>query len=147
MTMGMLMPFKEYELVLFFVLAVVLLPGAYAPDYQTFLRQHYDNPKSNVGNHYCDTMMQRRGMTRPVCKDKNSFIHGTKKNINNVCGSRGVPYGNGLRRSRNRFSVTTCKHRGGSNRPPCRYTENTSSRLIVVRCADGRPVHFDESQI
>ncbi|XP_007443901.1 angiogenin-2-like [Python bivittatus] len=143
----MRMPLKGFEFVLFLVMAVVLLPGAYAPDYGTFLRQHYDNPKSNVGNRYCDTMMQRRGMTRPNCKAKNSFIHGTKKNINNVCGSGGLPYGNGLRRSRRQFSVTTCTHRGGSNRPPCRYSENTSQRFIVVRCAGGRPVHFDEGQI
>ncbi|XP_058039629.1 angiogenin-2-like isoform X2 [Ahaetulla prasina] len=146
-TVNMRMTFKGYELVLFFVLAVVLLPGVYAPDYQTFLKQHYNNPKSNVGNCYCDTMMERRKMTRPIYKDKNSIIHDNKKSIINVCGSGGQPYGNGLRRSRNRFSVTTCKHRGGSNYPPCSYSETTSSRLIVVRCAGRRPVYFDESQI
>ncbi|XP_060546880.1 angiogenin-2-like [Pantherophis guttatus] len=143
----MRMPFKVYELARFFFLALVLLPGAYSSNYGTFFRQHYNNPKSNIGNCYCDTMMQRRGMTRPILKDKNSFIHGTKRNIDKVCGSGGQPYGNGLRRSHNPFLVITCKHRGSSNCPPCRYSENTSSRLIVVRCAGGRPVYFDETQI
>ncbi|XP_062993026.1 ribonuclease-like [Elgaria multicarinata webbii] len=141
--------FKGYALALFGILIVVVvfLPGAYAPDYQKFITQHYDNPKSSVGKNYCNTMMQRRGMTRPECKEVNTFIHGSKKKIIAVCGKGGEPYGAGLRRSKSKFSVTTCKHTGGSKRPPCKYRENSSQRFIIVRCAGGKPVHYDEGHI
>ncbi|XP_062993025.1 angiogenin-2-like [Elgaria multicarinata webbii] len=129
------------------MVVVVFLPGAYAPDYKTFLRQHYNNPKSNVGNRYCDTMMQRRGMTKPNCKAVNSFVHASKKQLRAVCAKGGKPYGAGLRRSNSKFSVTTCKHTGGSTRPPCKYRQNNSQRYIVVRCAGGFPVHYDEGHI
>ncbi|XP_003223927.3 angiogenin-2 [Anolis carolinensis] len=141
------MHFKGAGPVLFALLAMVFIVGTYAADYKTFLRQHYDNPKSNVGKRYCDTMMKRRGMTKPMCKAVNSFVHASKKQIIAVCGKDGKPYGNGLRRSKKQFSVTTCKHQGGSTRPPCKYKENKSNRYIVVRCSRGKPVHLDKTQI
>nr|XP_060639022.1 ribonuclease-like [Anolis sagrei ordinatus] len=141
------MNFKGSGPVLFVLLAVVFIVGTYAADYQTFLRQHYDNPRSNVGNRYCNAMMQRRGMTRPQCKSVNSFVHGSKRQITDVCGRAGKPFGNNLRRSNRQFSVTTCRHIGGSTRPPCNYRENRSNRYIVIACRDRRPIHFDEGQI
>uniref|UniRef100_A0A803TL43 Ribonuclease A-domain domain-containing protein n=1 Tax=Anolis carolinensis TaxID=28377 RepID=A0A803TL43_ANOCA len=141
------MNFKGSGPVLFVLLAVVFIVGTYAADYQTFRRQHYDNPRSNVGNRYCNTMMQRRGMTRPNCKGVNSFVHGSKRQLIDVCGRGGRAFGNNLRRSNRRFSVTTCRLTGGSSRPPCNYRENRSNRFIVIACRGGRPVHFDESLI
>uniref|UniRef100_A0A8D0BQB9 Ribonuclease A-domain domain-containing protein n=1 Tax=Salvator merianae TaxID=96440 RepID=A0A8D0BQB9_SALMN len=117
--------------------------------YQKFLRQHYDNPKSNVGRNYCNAMMQRRELTKPTCKDVNSFIHEKKQDILDVCTDKGgKAYKDGLRVSLKPFSVTTCKHKGGSTRPPCEYKENKSERYIVIRCNNrNEPVHFDESII
>ncbi|XP_007442032.3 angiogenin-like [Python bivittatus] len=143
----LMMLFKRFGLGLFIVLAAVMMLGTFAADYETFLRQHYDNPKSNVGNRYCNTMMVRRGMTRPKCKEVNTFIHDTKNEINAVCGNKGEPFGNGLRRSLKQFQVTTCTMKGTSTRPPCDYRGNSSPRYIVIACENGLPVHFDEGQI
>ncbi|XP_042331052.1 ribonuclease-like [Sceloporus undulatus] len=141
------MNFKGCGPIFFGFLMVVFIVENYAADNKQFNRQHFDNPKSNVGKRYCDAMMQRRGMTKPQCKSVNSFIHGTKKDINDVCGKGGKPYGNNLRRSNKQFSVTTCKLSGGSTRPPCKYRENKSNRYIVIACRDGKPVHYEEGQI
>ncbi|XP_060546905.1 ribonuclease-like [Pantherophis guttatus] len=140
------MLFKGFGLGLFIILAAVLMLSSVAADYEIFLRQHYDNPKSNVGDHYCNKMMQRRGMTKPICKDVNSFIHGTKKKIIAVCGDGGEAIDDRLRRSKNQFQVTTCKKKGSSTKPPCEYTEHKSGRYIVIACENGFPVHYVEGQ-
>ncbi|XP_016850894.1 ribonuclease [Anolis carolinensis] len=141
------MYFKGAGPVLFALLAIAFIVETYAADYKTFLEHHYDGPKSNVGKNYCDTMMQRRGMTKPNCKPVNSFVHTTKNNLKGVCGKGGKAIANGLRRSIKQFSVTTCKHQGGSTRPPCKYRENKSNRFIDVRCAGNLPVHYDQGHI
>ncbi|XP_033024221.1 angiogenin-like [Lacerta agilis] len=141
-------PFKGSGLVILTFLVSVLALGAYcAPTYEKFLTQHYNHPKSSVGKKYCDVMMKRRGLDKPACKEVNTFIHDTKNNIKAVCtASGGKDYGKGLRISLRPFTLTTCKHRGGSTRPPCRYSDNKSSRYIVIACNEhGEPVHFDES--
>ncbi|XP_053216783.1 angiogenin-like [Podarcis raffonei] len=145
-----MMPFKGSGLVLLTFLVSVLPLGAYCvPNYKTFLTQHYDNPKSSVGNQYCDVMMKRRGLDKPACKEVNTFIHSTKNNIKSVCTeSGGEDYGNGLRIALRPVTVTTCKHKGGSTRTPCEYSDNKSSRYIVIACNENKePVHFDESII
>ncbi|XP_062813163.1 angiogenin-2-like [Anolis carolinensis] len=117
------MNFKGSGPVLFVLLAVVFIVGTYAADYQTFRRQHYDNPRSNGPD------------------------NDTKNNIISVCGSGGEPYGTRLRRSKKQFSVTTFKLTGASTRPPCNYRENKSNRYIVIACDNNLPVHYDEGQI
>nr|XP_034992947.1 angiogenin-like [Zootoca vivipara]XP_034992948.1 angiogenin-like [Zootoca vivipara]XP_034992949.1 angiogenin-like [Zootoca vivipara] len=143
------MPFKGSGLMFLISLVSVLVLGAYCQaGYQKFVTQHYDNPKSSVGKQYCDVMMKRRGLDKPACKQVNTFIHDTKKNIIAVCtASGGKDYGKGLRISLRPFTVTTCKLKGGSSRPPCKYSDNKSSRYIVIACQDGKPVHFDEGII
>ncbi|XP_053120223.1 angiogenin-like [Hemicordylus capensis] len=133
------------------LLLVLLLAGPESscgdnPRYEKFLRQHYDNPKSSFSGKYCDSIMAKRGLTKPECKEVNTFIHETKNNIKAVCEEGGEPYGN-LRRSKEHMKVTTCKLKGGSTRPPCKYKENSSPRYIVIGCENGWPVHYDESQI
>ncbi|XP_007442031.1 ribonuclease-like [Python bivittatus] len=113
-------------------------------NYEDFLMKHYDYPKSNVGNRYCNTMMQRREMTGPKCKQVNSFVHDTKAEIFAVCATKGVPYGNDLQRSLKLFRVTTCTLKGFKMRPPCDYKEMTLPRNIVISCMDGKPVHYEE---
>ncbi|XP_053120945.1 angiogenin-like [Hemicordylus capensis] len=133
------------------LLVVELLPeSTYAnnPRYEKFLTQHYNNPKSSFSGKYCDAIMSQRGLTRPQCKEVNTFIHDTTNNIKAVCKEGGEPYGQ-LRRSKEHMKVTTCKLKGSSThpRPPCDYRENSSPRYIVIGCEDGWPVHYDESQI
>ncbi|XP_058038541.1 ribonuclease-like [Ahaetulla prasina] len=138
------MLFKGFGLGLFIVLAAVLMLGTFAADYETFVKHHCDNPKSNVGDHYCNKMMQRCGMTSPKCKEVNIFIHAPKKKIIDVCGDGREAINNRLRRSKNR--VTTCTMKGSSTKPPCDYRGNTSPRYIVIACENGLPVHYEEGQ-
>ncbi|XP_037690369.1 angiogenin [Choloepus didactylus] len=113
--------------------------------YKHFLKQHYDAKPSGRNDRYCESMMKKRGLTTP-CKDINTFIHGNKGSIKDICGDKnGKPYGTNLRISKSPFQVTTCRHVGGSPRPPCRYRATAGSRTIVVACENGLPVHFDES--
>ncbi|XP_019487926.1 PREDICTED: angiogenin [Hipposideros armiger] len=135
-------------LVLVFMLGLGLTPPTLAQNdsrYEHFLTQHYDAKPSGRGSRYCEIMMARRGLTTP-CKDTNTFIHGTKNNIKAICGDKnGKPYMDAFRISKSAFRVTTCKHAGGSPRPPCRYRATAGFRDIVIACENGLPVHFDES--
>ncbi|XP_034991382.2 angiogenin isoform X1 [Zootoca vivipara] len=116
------------------------------PRYEKFLSQHRDEPRSRFHGRYCNTLMGSRGLTKPECKEVNTFIHGSKRQIRAVCAEGGLPSGE-LRKSRQHFRVTTCTLRGGSTRPPCEYKENISPRYIIIGCEGGWPVHYDESQI
>ncbi|XP_062993028.1 ribonuclease-like [Elgaria multicarinata webbii] len=136
-------------LLLLVLLVAELLPSVSCgnnPRYEKFLKQHRDEPRSRFHGRYCDTLMGSRGLTKPQCKEMNTFIHGSKRQIRAVCAEGGVPSGE-LRRSRRHFRVTSCTLRGGSTLPPCEYKENTSPRYIVIGCEGGWPVHYDESQI
>lgn len=136
-------------LLLVFVLGLVVTPSTLAQNdarYIKFLTQHYDANPTGRNDRYCDGMMRQRGLTSP-CKDRNTFIHGNKDSIKAVCGENGNPYKNNLRISISEFQVTTCSHRGGSPRPPCRYRAFRDFRRIVIACENGLPVHFDESII
>lgn len=114
------------------------------PRYRNFLNQHHDANPTGHNDRYCESMMDRRGLTRP-CKDVNTFIHGNRDSITAVCGPMGDPYRENLRISRGNFQVTTCRHTGGSPRPPCRYRASAGPRRIVIACENGLPVHFDQS--
>ncbi|XP_070611082.1 angiogenin-2-like [Erythrolamprus reginae] len=146
------MLFKGFGLGLF----VVLMLGTVAADYANFLRQHYDNSQKTGGKGYCNKKMKEREMTRPECKELNTFIHDATNNIKAVCVGNGgqdypiqLPDGRVkiLRRSTAQFQVTTCKMRGKSPKPPCEYRENPSRRYIVIACEDGNPVHYEEGHI
>ncbi|XP_052502134.1 angiogenin-2 isoform X3 [Budorcas taxicolor] len=134
-------------LFLVFMLYLGLIPQTLAQNdpYKEFLRKHYDPTPRGHDDSYCDTMMKRRNMTTP-CKDINTFVHGNGDDIRAVCDDRnGEPYRDGLRRSKSAFQITTCTHRGGSTRPPCRYRAFTASRIIVIRCEHGFPVHLEKT--
>ncbi|DAA25501.1 angiogenin-1 [Bos indicus] len=137
-------------LFLVFILGLGLTPVAPAQDdyrYIHFLTQHYDAKPKGRNDEYCFNMMKNRRLTRP-CKDRNTFIHGNKNDIKAICEDRnGQPYRGDLRISKSEFQITICKHKGGSSRPPCRYGATEDSRVIVVGCENGLPVHFDESFI
>ncbi|XP_052046245.1 angiogenin [Apodemus sylvaticus] len=136
-------------LLLVFVLGSVATPPTLAlddPRYTKFLTQHYDAKPKGRDDRYCENMMRRRSLTSP-CKDVNTFVHGNKNNIKAICGKNGSPYGENFRISESPFQVTTCRHTGGSPRPPCRYRASSGYRRIVIACENGLPVHLDESVI
>lgn len=134
-------------LLLVFMLSLVLIPPALAQNdhrYIKFLNQHYDaNPKGR-DDRYCNRIMRNRKLTSP-CKELNTFIHGTRGSINAICETNGAPYADNLRKSTSQFQVTTCRHSGGSPRPPCRYRASRGFRYVVIACENGLPVHLEES--
>ncbi|XP_015194688.1 angiogenin-4-like [Lepisosteus oculatus] len=122
-------------------------PPDYEIRYQKFLRQHYHRGGMSVKD--CNTAMSQRCLNKP-CKEMNSFIlDATTNQIQDVCDKAGTPLGEGnLRQSTQPFQVVTCKHSGGSSRPPCQYKGSKSTRYIVIGCdADKFPVHFEEGII
>lgn len=135
-------------LLLIFMLGLGVIPPTLAqnnPRYRHFLNQHYDHEPQGRNDRYCETMMRRRHLTSP-CKDINTFVHGNSGSIRAICeDTNGSPYGDNLRISRSAFQITTCRHIGGSPFPPCRYRATRGSRIIVVACEEGFPVHLDES--
>ncbi|XP_067389117.1 ribonuclease-like [Emydura macquarii macquarii] len=111
-----------------------------------FQRQHVAPPRTGPQNNrdYCNSMMRSRGMTSPVCKRTNTFIHVNNVNpITNVCGPGGTPAPKNLHDSIAHFNLTTCRLQGGSQRPPCNYKGNTKYRPIRIGCVRRLPVHFD----
>ncbi|CAM4656010.1 unnamed protein product, partial [Caretta caretta] len=54
---------------------------------QRFLRRHVDFPKTSAPNDqsYCNTMMQRWGLTRHFCKITNTFIHAQAPLLQAIC--------------------------------------------------------------
>ncbi|XP_018592605.2 angiogenin-4-like, partial [Scleropages formosus] len=117
--------------------------------YQKFLRQHHDT-KMTVSR--CDSTIKKRKIygneTTHSCKKVNTFVvSATKNQLKAVCDKAGSPYGEGLRISNQPFFVITCTLMGGSDRPPCEYRGNKSTRKIVISCENKLPVHYDEGII
>ncbi|XP_065728887.1 angiogenin [Phocoena phocoena] len=134
---------------LFFVFMLGLTPLTLAQGdrkYRHFLSQHYDRQPTGRDDRYCESMMRRRDLINP-CKEVNTFIHGSVNDIKGICEDKnGKAYGD-LRISKSPFQITTCKHRGGSPRPPCQYRATRGYRVIAIACENDWPTHFDESFI
>ncbi|XP_015273010.1 PREDICTED: angiogenin-4-like [Gekko japonicus] len=115
-----------------------------SPFYTQFLWQHIDFPRSNIAQDYCGVMMRQRGMTRP-CKNTNSFVHISKKDIKDMCTWAATYYRRNLRLSKKEVPVTTCfLERTAPNR--CFYWSYTGKRYIYISCdKKGWPVHFEET--
>uniref|UniRef100_A0A8C9R328 Ribonuclease A-domain domain-containing protein n=1 Tax=Scleropages formosus TaxID=113540 RepID=A0A8C9R328_SCLFO len=114
-----------------------------------FLRQHHDT-KMTVSR--CDSTIKKRKIygneTTHSCKKVNTFVvSATKNQLKAVCDKAGSPYGEGLRISNQPFFVITCTLMGGSDRPPCEYRGNKSTRKIVISCENKLPVHYDEGDV
>ncbi|XP_008055111.1 angiogenin [Carlito syrichta] len=135
---------------LVFMLGLSLTLPTLAQDnarYEKFLTQHYDAKPGGRDDKYCETMMKKRGLTSP-CKEVNTFVHGKKRSIRAICDdSNGSPYKENLRISKSSFQMTTCTHKGGSPRPPCKYRATAGFRTIAIACENGFPVHLDQSFI
>uniref|UniRef100_A0A8C4Y6M4 Ribonuclease A-domain domain-containing protein n=1 Tax=Gopherus evgoodei TaxID=1825980 RepID=A0A8C4Y6M4_9SAUR len=127
------------------LLAACLAQLSEGASYRQFLTRHVDFPKSGGGNNrlYCNRIMQRRGLTRPVCKPTNTFIHAPTSQIEPVCRDGGEPAEGDLRLSEDPFPLTVCELQGGSDPPDCDYSGSSSTSRIVIACVDGEPVHFE----
>uniref|UniRef100_A0A8C8RXM6 Ribonuclease A-domain domain-containing protein n=1 Tax=Pelusios castaneus TaxID=367368 RepID=A0A8C8RXM6_9SAUR len=104
--------------------------------YQDFVNKHIDFPKTSIpnGQHYCNILMRRRGLTYPVCKYTNTFIHAPISPVRAVCSNRGRCYGRNLCNSKAAFRLTTCRLSPSSRPGRCRYRARVQIRRIQVRC-------------
>ncbi|XP_070262142.1 ribonuclease 4-like [Myotis yumanensis] len=113
--------------------------------YQRFLREHVDSTGKGGTDLYCNTMMERRGMTRPRCKQFNTFIHDNIGTINNICNAPNIRCKNGNNNCHaGVVRVTDCRLTARSPQN-CRYGARASSRRVVIACEGNPlvPVHLD----
>ncbi|KAH1182143.1 ribonuclease-like [Mauremys mutica] len=124
------------------LLAACLAQLSEGANYRQFLNRHVDFPKSGNDRLYCNRIMQRRGLTRPVCKPTNTFIHAPANQVQAICTYAGRCHGRNCD-SNASFSLTICRVRPGSRPGRCVYRASTRNRRIRVGCRQRLPVHFD----
>uniref|UniRef100_A0A8C4Y6Z9 Ribonuclease A-domain domain-containing protein n=1 Tax=Gopherus evgoodei TaxID=1825980 RepID=A0A8C4Y6Z9_9SAUR len=109
--------------------------------YRQFLNQHVDFPMIlGFDNHaYCNYIMERRGLTRPVCKPTNTFIHAPTSEVQAIC--RGCNQNNECD-SNAAYPLTTCRVRSPPRPPRCIYRGIPQTRRIRVACVGGLPMRF-----
>ncbi|MBN3301617.1 ANG3 protein, partial [Amia calva] len=86
--------------------------------------------------------MCSRGMTRPQCKELNTFIHAEKQEVADVCSQN--PLVINLHKSNHKFNVTVCKLK--PTHRPCQYVVHNNFSTIIIGCSGGQPVHFEKSE-
>ncbi|XP_059562121.1 ribonuclease 4-like isoform X2 [Myotis daubentonii] len=121
-------------------------PSYGQPMYQRFQRQHVDPIGPGGTNLYCNTMMQTRGMTRPTCKQFNTFIHENIGTINNICNTTNIQCRNGrMNCHAGVVRVTDCRNTGGFPPNNCQYQATAITRRVVIACQGNPlvPVHLD----
>ncbi|XP_008158729.2 ribonuclease 4 [Eptesicus fuscus] len=138
--------FSLLLLLLQMLLGLGLVQPSYGQSmYQQFLRQHVDSEETGGTDLYCNTIMQTWGMTRPTCKQFNTFIQADIGAINNICRNLNIQCKNGkMNCHKGVVRVIDCRLTTGSP-GNCRYEGRGSSRNVVIAC-DGKPpvpVHFD----
>ncbi|XP_074838821.1 ribonuclease-like [Carettochelys insculpta] len=127
------------------LLAAGLAQLSQGASYQDFRRRHVDFPRSGPANGrlYCNLLMRRRGLTRPVCKPTNTFIHAPTHQIRAICTHGGRCHGRNFCDSRSSFSLTTCRVAPGSRPGHCIYRARAKTRRVRVACRGRLPVHFE----
>ncbi|XP_005284274.2 ribonuclease-like [Chrysemys picta bellii] len=131
------------------LLAATLAQLSEGANYQQFVRQHIDHPKTRAPNDrlYCNLLMQRRGLTRRRCKPTNTFIHAPAGQLRDICSSGGRPVSRNLYDSNRSFSVTTCRVLPGSRPGRCRYRAATGVTRVRVACVRRLPVHLEPTYL
>ncbi|XP_050774014.1 ribonuclease-like [Gopherus flavomarginatus] len=126
------------------LLAACLAQLSEGASYRQFLNRHVDFPKSGGGNNrlYCNRIMQRRGLTHPVCKPTNTFIHAPTSQVQAICRGAGRCHGRNFCDSNSSFHLTTCRVAPGSRPGRCVYRGRVQTRRIRVACNQRLPVHF-----
>ncbi|XP_042331465.1 ribonuclease pancreatic-like [Sceloporus undulatus] len=126
------------------LLVILVVQSCEGQTWQDFQRKHVDYPLTPAGNPnaYCNLMMQRRGMTQPTCKYRNTFINADPLHIHDVCQIQGkyTYYAWNLFDSTDYFPVVDCNYIGGSP-PNCQY-QGTFYFQKRIRVACGEPVHL-----
>ncbi|XP_076595895.1 ribonuclease-like [Chaetodon auriga] len=108
--------------------------------YMKFKRQHIIQQMSAD---MCDEVMQKRRINRNKCKKLNTFILADIKQVTAVCGKQGEPAGD-MTKSRQRFNIVVCELENQTAKyPKCQYCGDKLHKKIIIKCKEGRPVHYD----
>ncbi|EPQ12766.1 Ribonuclease 4 [Myotis brandtii] len=139
---------KTLSLLLLFLLTLLglgLVQPSYGQSmYQRFKQQHVDSTQRGGTSSYCNSMMQKRKMTRPTCKQFNTFIHADIGAINNICKTTKFRCKNGkMNCHAGVVRITECRLTA-SSRQNCRYQGKGSSKRVVIACQGNPlvPVHL-----
>ncbi|XP_067388334.1 ribonuclease-like [Emydura macquarii macquarii] len=131
------------------ILLLVLLAAGLAQlsegaSYRQFLTRHVDFPRTRAPTNqiYCNTLMQRRGLTRPVCKPTNTFVHAPPAQLQAVCHGGGKRLRKNLHNSITHFHLTACQLTSVSPLGRCVYQATLRIHRIRVACAQGLPVQL-----
>lgn len=135
-----------------FLLLVLLYATVLSQDpvtvarYKNFINQHIYG-EMTVGK--CSDVIRSRQIAIPntnQCKDTNTFIRATTNLVKDICKKAGEPYreSSNLRISLQPFNIIVCNLRNQARQPRCEYRGQDRTRKIVVGCAEGFPVHFEE---
>ncbi|XP_042329746.1 ribonuclease pancreatic-like [Sceloporus undulatus] len=127
------------------LLGLLLLGTCKGQNWSSFQTKHIDFPKSSASNPnaYCDLMMKRRNLNPTRCKPRNTFVHASQSEIQNVCSSKGTHYKDNLYDSEEDFPLTDCKNVGGTSPDNCKYIGTPGTKRIRVACENNKPVHFE----
>nr|XP_034993118.1 ribonuclease pancreatic-like [Zootoca vivipara] len=125
------------------LLVAVLVQSSEGATYRDFANRHIDYPKTRANNNnaYCNLMMARRGLNRGSCKPTNTFINGSPRTVQAICGTGGTRFRGNLYDSRSRFRVIVCRNTGRF--PNCNYRGRPQSKRVRVGCRNRLPVHLD----
>uniref|UniRef100_A0A8C6U052 Ribonuclease A-domain domain-containing protein n=1 Tax=Neogobius melanostomus TaxID=47308 RepID=A0A8C6U052_9GOBI len=99
--------------------------------YKKFINQHINQGMSQTR---CDNVMRTRQITESTsnqCKETNTFILVSAKEVKKVRGKSLQP-----------FPVVNCKQRNKRLYPHCEYGRSSATRYIVISCEQSFPCTF-----
>lgn len=118
-------------------------PAEVKARYLNFLDQHV---YGSMNENQCDSVIGKRRITQGAtnnCKETNTFILATQKQVRAVCQQGGTHKTRDLYESNQPFAVITCRLTSGQTRPHCQYRGQRSTRTITLGCDQTWPVHYD----
>ncbi|MEQ2249788.1 hypothetical protein ILYODFUR_032985 [Ilyodon furcidens] len=113
--------------------------------YEKFRIQHIDK---DMVKKKCEAEIRRKKIYNNdnSCKKTNTFILDNPKAVKSICQGEGeMNEKTKMTHSKQKFKIVVCKLKKPARKPNCEY-EGTkfTNRIVVVRCQNGLPVHFDE---
>uniref|UniRef100_A0A3Q0QU01 Ribonuclease A-domain domain-containing protein n=1 Tax=Amphilophus citrinellus TaxID=61819 RepID=A0A3Q0QU01_AMPCI len=145
-----------YAILFACLLLVVLFATGYPvrreeTPYEMFRRQHIYGEK--ITGKQCEIIISQKKIYNDdnTCKRTNTFIISEAANVKSICEPGGGKFDQNTRltQSNTVFTVVVCKLKNEEARKPnCQYKAGKpAQRTVVVRCAGGLPVHFQDDNV
>ncbi|CAN9515199.1 unnamed protein product [Ophioblennius macclurei] len=114
------------------------------PAYKRFNKKHVIEQMRAAD---CDKVMRKRGIyamkgRKKACKSLNTFILAGKDEVKSVC-ENGKPQEDFIK-SKTSFNLVACNLTSEeTGYPKCSYDGEKLQKKILIKCANGFPVHFE----